>query len=74
MKFEWILHAAGGKFGSQAHPELREVCVYFGSIAHRQLLRGVKRGFLAKLNVLLRREHVPAGLELRALRFGVRRK
>ena len=32
------------------------------------------RGLLAQLNVLLRGEHVPSGLELRALRCGVRQE
>ena len=74
MKFKWVLHATRRKFGRQAHPELCKVGVHFGSIAQRQLLRGVQRGLLAQLNVLLRGEHVPSGLELRALRCGVRQE
>jgi hypothetical protein len=73
MKFKWILHTTGREFGSQPRPQLREVRIYLGSVARRQLFGGIERGLLPHLNILLRREHVPSGLQLCALRPSTRR-
>jgi hypothetical protein len=67
MELEWILHAAGREFGGQPRPELRQIGIHSRRVAERQLLFSVSRRALSDLNVLLRGEHVPSRLELRAL-------
>jgi hypothetical protein len=74
VKFERVLHSSRGKFRGQSRPELGQVSIHFGIIAKRQLpLRIGSRPF-SDFDVLLRRKHVPARLELCPLspRFGHR--
>ncbi len=68
VEFERILHPARGELCDKLEPELCKVRVHFRIVAERQVPLRVQGGPLPELDILLRREHVPAGLQRGTLR------